>query len=70
MSVSINSSGVLVPNPGTGKDNKFIPWSMIKKETVAPAIKHCVNEKYGVDMYLVEKTVNGSYLEGVYDTKR
>ena len=70
MSVSINSSGVLIPVKGVGKDNKFLPWSMVKKVTVAPAIKHCTNEKYGLNMYLVEKTVNGSYLEGVYDTKR
>ena len=70
MSVSINSSGVLIPVNGVGKDNKFLPWSMVKKVVVAPAIKHCTNEKYGLDMYLVEKTVNGSRLEGVYDTKR
>ena len=70
MSVSINSSGVLIPVKGTGKENKFLPWSMVNKETVAPAIKHCTNEKYGLDMYLVEKTVNGSRLEGVYDTQR
>ena len=70
MSVSINSSGVLIPVKGVGKDNKFLPWSMVKKVVVAPAIKHCTNEKYGLDMYLVEKTVNGSRLEGVYDTKR
>ena len=70
MNVTINSSGVLIPNPGTGKDNKFLPWSMVNKVTVAPAIKHCTNEKYGLDMYLVEKTVNGSRLEGVYETKR
>lgn len=70
MNVTINSSGVLIPNPGTGKDNKFLPWSMVNKVTIAPAIKHCTNEKYGLDMYLVEKTVNGSRLEGVYETKR
>jgi hypothetical protein len=70
MSVSINSSGVLIPNPGTGKDNKFLPWSMVKKEVVAPAVKHCTNEKYGLDMYLVEKTVDGSRLEGVFESKR
>ena len=70
MSVSINSSGVLIPVKGVGKDNKFLPWSMVKKVTVAPAIKHCTNEKYGLNMYLVEKTVNGRRLEGVYDTKR
>ena len=70
MSVCINSSGVLIPVTGVGKDNKFLPWSMVKKVVVAPAIKHCTNEKYGLDMYLVEKTVNGSRLEGVYDTKR
>lgn len=70
MSVSINSSGVLIPVKGVGKDNKFLPWSMVKKETVAPAVKHCTNDKYGLDMYLVEKTVNGSLLEGVYKTKR
>ena len=70
MSVSINSSGVLIPVKGVGKDNKFLPWSMVKTVVVAPAIKHCTNEKYGLDMYLVEKTVNGSRLEGVYDTKR
>ena len=60
MNVSINTSGVLIPVERTGKDNKFLPWSMVKKVTVAPAIKHCTNEKYGLDMYLVEKTVNGS----------
>ena len=70
MSVSINSSGVLIPNPGTGKDNKFLPWSMVKKEVVAPAVKRCTNEKYGLDMYLVEKTVDGSRLEGVFESKR
>ena len=70
MSVSINSSGVLIPVKGVGKDNKFLPWSMVNKVVVAPAIKHCTNEKYGLDMYLVEKTVNVSRLEWVYDTKR
>ena len=70
MSVSINSSGVLIPVKGTGKENKFLPWSMVNKETVATGVKHCTNEKYGLDMYLVEKTVNGSRLEGVYDTQR
>ena len=33
---------------------------MVKKETIAPAIKHCVNEKYGVDLYIVDKVVEGT----------
>lgn len=70
MSASITTAGILIPIKNRGKDNKLIPWSMVKKVVVAPAIKHCTNEKYGLDMYLVEKTVNGSRLEGVYDTKR
>jgi hypothetical protein len=70
MSASITTAGILIPIKNRGKDNKLIPWSMVKKVVVAPAIRHCTNEKYGLDMYLVEKTVNGSRLEGVYDTKR
>jgi hypothetical protein len=70
MNLSCTTSGVLVPVKNLGKENKLIPWSMIKRETVAPAVKHCVNEKYGVDMYLVDKTVNGERLERMFETKR
>jgi hypothetical protein len=70
MNASVTTAGILVPVKNRGKENKLIPWSMIKKEIVVPAIKHCVNEKHGVDLYLVEKTVNGNRLEGVYATER
>ena len=43
---------------------------MVKKETIAPAIKHCVNEKYGVDLYIVDKVVEGNRLSEVFETKR
>ena len=70
MSVSINSSGVLIPVKGVGKDNKFLPWSMVKKvllplpSSTAPMrsmVWTCTSSR---------STVNGSRLEGVYDTKR
>lgn len=70
MSASITTSGILVPIKNRGKDNKLIPWSLIKKEPIKPAIKRCTAPKYGVDIYLVEKTVNGHRLEAVYNTER
>jgi hypothetical protein len=70
MSASITTSGILVPVKNRGKENKLIPWSMVKKETIAPAIKHCVNEKYGVDLYIVDKVVEGNRLSEVFKTKR
>lgn len=70
MSVSVTTAGILVPVKNRGKDNKLIPWSMVKKDVVAPCVKHCTNEKHGVDIYLVEKTVNGNRLEGVFETQR
>ena len=68
--VSVNSSGIILPMKDIGKENKLIPWSLIKKETIAPAIKRCRNEKYGGDVYLVAKTVDGKKLDGVYETQR
>ena len=70
MSVSVTASGILVPVKNRGKENKLIPWSHIKKEIIFPAIKHCTNEKYDIDLYLVDKMVDGDKLEGVYETKR
>ena len=70
MSVSVTTAGILVPVKNRGKDNKLIPWSMVKKDIVAPCVKHCTNDKHGVDIYLVEKTINGNRLEAVFETER
>ena len=70
MSVSVTTAGILIPIKNRGKENKLIPWSFVSKETIKPSIKRCTAPKYGVDIYLVEKTVNGQRLEGVYYTER
>ena len=70
MNLSCTTSGVLVPVKNLGKENKLIPWSMIKKETIVPSIRRCTNEKHGVDLYIVDKTVDGLRFTDVFDTKR
>jgi|TARA_Y100000289_G_scaffold34112_1_gene33697 hypothetical protein len=70
MSFSVTTAGILVPVKNRGKENKLIPWSMVKKETIVPAIKHCTNERYGVDLYLVDKTVDGTRFTEAFETKR
>ena len=70
MSASVTTAGILIPIKNRGKDNKLLPWSFVKKETIKPAIKRCTAPKHGVDIYLVEKTVNGNRLECVYSTER
>ena len=70
MTHRVTTAGVVVPLKNRGKETKLIPWSLVKKETIRPAIKRCTAPKHGVDIYLVEKTVNGHRLEGVYDTER
>ncbi len=70
MKVSINTTGVLVPLKGRGKENKLIPWSMIKKESIVPAVRRCTNEKHGVDIYMVRKVVNGEEHNSVHHSER
>lgn len=70
MSVKATTAGIIIPVKNRGKDNKIIPWSMVKKEIVAPCVKRCTNDDHNVDIYLVEKTIDGNRLEGVFETKR
>jgi hypothetical protein len=70
MSAIVTTSGILVPLKNRGKDNKLIPWSLVKKETIKPAIKRCTAPKHGVDIYVVEKTVDGKKLDAVFETER
>ena len=59
---TLNKGGVFVPLVNRGKDKKLIPWSLINKETVMPSVKHCTSPKYGIDVYVVDKMVNGQKL--------
>jgi hypothetical protein len=67
---TLNKGGVFVPLVNRGKDKKLIPWSLINKETVMPSVKHCTSPKYGIDVYVVDKMVNGQKLSQVFSTKR
>ncbi len=39
------------------EDKRLIPWSLIHKETVMKSVKHCTSPKYGIDVYVVDKTM-------------
>jgi hypothetical protein len=68
--ISINNNGIIVPVKNTGKSTKLIPWSMVEKTPVHPAIRHCRAPRYNVDVYLVEKTINGNKLKQAYKTEK
>ena len=70
MKLSVNTTGVLMPLEGRGKENKLIPWSMIKKESVVPAVKRCTNDKHGLDIYMVRKIVNGEEHNSIHLSER
>ena len=66
----LSRGGLLVDLKNRGKDKKLIPWSLINKDPVIRSIKHCTAPKYGIDVYLVDKTVNGNRISGVFSTKK
>jgi len=68
--ISINNSGIIVPVKNTGKATKLIPWSMVDKKLIHPAIRHCKAPRYNVDVYLVEKTIKGNRLKQAYKTEK
>jgi hypothetical protein len=68
--ISINNNGIIVPVKNMGKATKLIPWSMVEKTLVHPSIRHCRAPRYNVDVYLVEKTINGNRLKQAYKTEK
>ena len=70
MSVSVGNPGLIVQVNNTGKSSKLIPWSHVKKTTIARGVKKCEAPKYGIEIYLVDKTVDGNKLDAVYNTER
>ena len=70
MSTMLTKSGILVPLKNRGKENKLIPWAMINKEKIKPAIQRCTAPKHGIDIYIVDKKIDGKRLEAVFKTER
>jgi len=70
MKAKLNKGGLFVPLTNRGKDKRLIPWSLIHKETVMKSVKHCTSPKYGIDVYVVDKTINGQKLSQVFPNKR
>lgn len=70
MTQIVTTAGVRVTIKNRGKETKLIPWSLVKKETIEPAIKRCTAPRYGVDVYIVDKKVGGNRFTGCYDTEK
>ena len=70
MTQQVTTSGVVVPLKNRGKETKLIPWSLVSKEFVRPAIRHITAPKHGVDVYSVDKKVGDNRLVGTYSTER
>lgn len=70
MSIKATSKGILVPMKNRGKENKLIPWNMIKKEGVIPSVRRCTNKHHDIDTYLVDKTIDGERMTELFETKR
>jgi len=70
MESKLNKGGIFVPLANRGKDKKLVPWSNITKKRVYPSVNHCVSEKYGIDSYLVEKTIDGKKMQRLFKTER
>jgi len=70
MKAKLNKGGLFVPLTNRGKDKRLIPWSLIHKETVMKSVKHCTSPKYGIDVYVVDKMVNGQKLNQVFSNRR
>jgi len=70
MSIKGTTRGILIPMKNRGKENKLIPWDMIKKETIVKSVRHCTNKHHGIDAYLVDKRIDGERMMELFETKR
>ena len=70
MEVGLNKGGIFVPLLNRGKDKKLVPWKQIKRDKVHESVKHCTSEKCNLDLWLVDKTINGNRLERLYLSER
>ena len=70
MDVGLNKGGIFVPLLNRGKEKKLVPWKQIKRDKIYESVKHCTSEKHNLDLWLVEKTLNGKRLERLYLSER
>lgn len=70
MDVALNKGGIFVPLANRGKDKKLIPWKQIKRTKLYSSVKHCSSPKYNIDVYMVDKTIDGNKLQRLFNTER
>ena len=70
MDVGLSKGGIFVPLLNRGKDKKLIPWKHIERNKIYESVKHCSCKKHDIDLWLVEKTINGNRLERLYSSER
>jgi len=70
--IALGTSGIRIPDPKSGKTQKFVPWGLLNRERVIPNIDKITgkNRDNNFEFYYVRKTVNGVQLEQIYPTKR
>ena len=60
-----------VANGENGKGSVTIPWNFVKKKsTGVSGLKHVICKTNDVDLYVLEKMIDGQRVMGVFDTKR
>ena len=70
--IMLHKKGILIPDPKSGKENKFIPWSLTKRETLMPCLSKVTGRMRDMnfEVYYVRKSVNGNKIERLYPTER
>lgn len=54
-----------------GKGVVTIPWNFLKKESTSTSgVKHITSKSDNLDVYVLDKKINGECIQGVFDTKR
>lgn len=54
-----------------GKGTVTIPWSFLNKtSTDVVGLNRVTSEKHNVDVYVLEKTLSGDRIRGVFDSQR
>jgi len=71
--IRVAPEGLRLPDNGkSGKEGKFVPWSLIKKTNVGKCVKRYDGRNRDVKftIYYVEKAIKGNKMQATFNTER
>ena len=70
--IALDKRGIRIPDPKSGKLNKFIPWGLLKRERIVENVHKLTgrNRDFNFEVFYVKKTIDGNKLEKLYPSQR